>query len=219
MANVAGKLETFERDIKLATTGLDPSSIAAELARFARAELAGAISRGEASASYERYVNGVKDASEDSVIPPGPIVYVFGYWSDIITVALEELRRRVPIRSGRYAGGFIVLADGQPARNIADISPNAEVVILNRQPYTRKMEVGGNGTGRKHFELAGRSVNRQFRGTAVCQVLFLDVTAGLEAGVPYILRGTRRRTTRRVRKDRQPGQPITYPALVLNMVQ
>lgn len=219
MAIAAGRLETFDRDIKLATDGLAPGAIAAELARFAKAELAAAIARGEASASYERYVNGIAGAPEESVIPPGPIVYVFGYWSDIVAAALEELRRRVPVRSGRYAGGFVVLADGQPVRSVAEISPNAEVVIINRQPYTRKMEVGANRTGKKHFEGAGRAVNRQFRGVAVCQVMFLDVLAGIEAGVPYILRGSRRRSVRRVRKDRQPGQPITYPALVMNMVQ
>jgi len=219
MANVSGRLETFERDIKVVTEGLSQTAIAAELAAFAKEELRKAIATGEASSSYDRYVNGVLDAPEESVIPPGPILYVFGYWSLIIRTALEELRRRVPVKSGRYAGGFIVLANGVPVQKYAEIPSDAEVVIFNARPYTRKMEVGANRTGKRHFVNSSQALNRKFRGTSVCQVIYLNVLSGIHADVPYILRGTRSRSTRRIRKDRQPGMPITYPALVLNMVQ
>ena len=219
MASISGRLETFDRDIKVATEGLSQAAVAAELAAFAKEELRKAIASGEASAIYDRYVNGVLDAPEESVIPPGPILYVFGYWSLIIRTALEELRRRVPVKTGRYAGGFIVLANGVPVQKYADVPSDAEVVIFNARPYTRKMEVGANTTGKRHFANASQAVNRKFRGTAVSQLIFLNVQSGIHADVPYILRGSRSRSARRVRKDRQPGMPITYPALVLNMVQ
>jgi len=224
---LTGGLDTFDRSIKLATQGLDPKQIAVELAAFAKDELRTAIASGEASSSYDRYVNGRRGAPEESVIPPGPIVYVFGYWPLIIRAALEELRRRVPVRSGRYASGFIVMAADAVAQKYSDIPSDAEVVIFNARPYTRKMEVGANRTGAKHFANASQAVNRQFKGTAVCRELYLNVQAGIHADVPYLLRGFRRvaaskgrgRFAPKVRRDRQPGQPITYPALVINMVQ
>jgi len=37
------------------------------------------------------------------------------------------------------------------------------------------------------------------------------VSGGVADGVPYILKGSHGR-----RKDRQAGQPITYPAIILN---
>ena len=218
MARITSTLETYGRNVKLATADLNPQAMSAMLAKFAREELQKAIANGEASKNYEVYVNGRRGASEDSVVPPGPILYVFGSWSQVIPAALDELRRRVPTRSGRYAGSFIVLADGIRVSNYAGISIDAEVIIFNAQPYTRKMEVGANRTGAKHFDNARRAVARQFKGTVSCETQFLSVSSGLAAGVPYILRGSRGTSpARRIRRDRRPGQPITYPALVMNM--
>lgn len=221
---VVGKFSTFERDVRLATRDLEPTVVARELAAFAKAELRRAIDSGEASPNYDRYVNGRQDAPEESVIPPGPIVYVFGYWPLIIRTAIEELRRRVPVKTGRYAGGFLVLANGVVAQDWQAIDAAAEVVIFNVRPYTRKMEVGANRTGARHFDGARSALNRQYKGTARAEVIFLTVSSGVHIGVPYILKGSgrgRRGATvwRRIRKDRAPGQPITYPALVINMVQ
>lgn len=229
MAATSGRLETFERDIKVATVALEPRAIAAELARFARAEVAEAISAGEASKTYARFVNGRQGATEDQVVPPGPIVYVFTYWPTVIQTALTELRKRVPVRSGRYSGGFIVLVNGQIVTSYEAIPFDAEVVIFNVRPYTRKMEVGalGKGGGRSggpgegHFRKTRYLINQRFNGKFRCEDRFIAVSPGLAPGVPYILKGelqrrrTRDRSTRR--PDRQPGMPITYPALAINM--
>lgn len=218
MARVTSSLETYGRNIKLVTADLNPQALAAALAKFAREELQAAIASGEASKNYEVFVNGRRGVSEDSVVPPGPILYVFGYWTEIIQAALDELRRRVPTKSGRYAGSFVVLADGKRAQNFADISSQSEVVIFNAQPYTRKMEVGANKTGAKHFDGASRAIKRQFKGTVTCETQYLAIAGGLAGGVPYVLRGSSAAShARRVRRDRRPGQPITYPALVMNL--
>lgn len=218
---ITGKLETFERDIRLATQDLDPKVVGQALARFAKEELQKAIDAGEASETYERFVNGRKGAPEESVIPPGPIVYVFAYWPLIIRSAIEELKKRVPVRTGRYAGSFVVLANGAVVSDFGSIDGDAEVVIFNAQPYTRKMEVGANRTGARHFEGARLAVNRLYKAAARAEVIFLNVAPGVRVGVPYLLRGFRkasRSRAPRVRKDRAPGQPISYPALVLNLV-
>jgi hypothetical protein len=224
---VSGRLETFERDIKVATAGLEPDAIAKELARFAREELRKALADGSGSAMYEMIVNGRRGLSEDAVTPPGPIVYVFTHWPQVISTALTELRKRVPVRSGRYSGGFIVLVNGRIVQSFTDIPADAEVAILNVRPYTRKMEVGAlgrgrssNGPGAGHFRKTRMVIERRFRGAFVCEDRFLNVGGGLHPGVPYILKGALQRSRNRDRSsrrpDRQPGMPITYPALIIN---
>lgn len=219
MARTGTVMDTFARDIRLATQDIEPAKINAALAAFAKSELQKAIQSGEASSTFDRYVNARKGAPEESVNAPGPILYVFSYWPNIIRAALEELRRHVPVKSGRYASGFIVLADGAVVRRYADIGPESEVIILNVRPYTRKMEVGANGargrsSGKHHFERAKVTINRQFRETLRCETRFLDVRSGIHPGVPWILRRSGGR-----RRDRSAGQPITYPSLVMNMVR
>lgn len=213
---VTNRLDTFSRDISMATADIAPERVNAALAAFAKAELQRVIQSGQASSMYDRYVNGRKGLSEDAVIVPGSILYVFSYWPNIIRAAVDELRRHVPVKSGRYASGFVVLADGAIARKYADIGPESEVIVLNVRPYTRKMEVGANGkrSGQHHFEKARQALNRQFRGTFRVEKRFIDVRAGLHPGVPWILHRSAGR-----RRDRSAGQPISYPALVMNMVR
>ncbi|CAA2142749.1 hypothetical protein [Hyphomicrobium sp. ghe19] len=212
MATVSGTIETFARDIKIATQDLSPEAVAASLAGMAKEALAEAVASGEGSPVYERYVNGVRGAAEETVIPPGPIIYVFLHWPTIIATALEELRKRVPVRSGRYARGFIVLANGRIVQRYDEIDGEAEVLIFNVEPYTRKMEVGANKTGARHFEKARGAVQRQFKNVARCEVSYLDIQTGVAPGVPWILRRNAGR-----RKDRRSGMPISYPALVINL--
>lgn len=57
---MASTLEFFGREIAVATRGLTPEAINRKLAAFARSELAEAIARGEASESYDVFVNGRK---------------------------------------------------------------------------------------------------------------------------------------------------------------
>ncbi|TGT78001.1 hypothetical protein EN809_003670 [Mesorhizobium sp. M2E.F.Ca.ET.166.01.1.1] len=201
-------MDFFERDLRLATAGLEPDQINAALARFARAELAKAIAGG-APAQYERYVNGRQGASEETVVAPGPILYVFTNWTVVINAALDELRKRVPRRSGRYAGSFIVVVGGRTVvTDFSKLRPDAEVIIFNPQPYTRKMETGNNGPGRRHFDLSKNALKSRFGGAFEFEFKYVDVPGGIDPRAPYILK----RTTRR----RAAGTPLTYPALIIN---
>ncbi len=94
--------EAFDRELRIATAGLSREAISKELARFARAELAKAISAG-ASPQYEIFVNGRPGLVEENVIAPGPIVYEFTNWPLLINAALAELKARAPRASGRFA--------------------------------------------------------------------------------------------------------------------
>jgi hypothetical protein len=200
----------FERELRLAVASIEPDVIRRELAAYARASLAEVISARQAPAEYDRYVNGQQGASEESVQLPGPIVYVFQNWRLVINAALTELRKRVPRKSGRYAASFIVTVNGAPVADFDKIPNGAEVIILNAQPYTRKMETGANKTGKRHFDLSKAALNRRFRGAFNVQVGYLPVSSGVDARVPYVLKRSAGK-----RKDRQAGMPITYPALMI----
>jgi hypothetical protein len=222
--------EYFERELKVALQG-SFEEMNAELAAFAKSELHRVISEGIASPIYDRYVNGVMGAPEESVRIPNGILYTFSNWPLVINAALEELRKRVPRKTGRYASSFTVLVNERPVTDFGTIPANAEVIIFNPQPYTRKMESGGNGPGKRHFDLAELAVNRRFGDAFRAQTTYLNMSGGVVPGVPYILKGEYSRLRRArlanparfsrsfpKRKDMEPGQPITYPAMIINVL-
>lgn len=203
-------MEFFERDLRLATAGLEPDAINAALAKFARAELAKAIAGG-ASPQYEKFVNGRAGAAEESVKAPGPIVYVFTNWSLVINAALQELQKRSPRRSGRYAASFVVVVGGRTVvTDFSKLRGDAEVIIFNARPYTRKIETGHNGSGARHFDLSRRTLNSRFKGAFTVEMKFVDLPGGINPLAPYLLK----RTTKR----RAAGTPLSYPALIINAV-
>ncbi|WP_245442235.1 hypothetical protein [Rhizobium chutanense] len=213
-------VDFFERDLKLATADLEPDAINAMLAKFAKESVREVISSGRASENYERYVNGRLGVAEEAVQAPGPIIYEFSLWEPIITFALDELRRRSPVKSGRFRSSFIVLANQREVRDYDAIGPGDEVIITNFQPYVRKAENGLLGAKRYSIfdgtkrALASRFGNEGRNAAAfVFETQWLNVQAGVHAGMPYILKRHQGR-----RKDRQAGMAITYPAVVINQV-
>ena len=208
---MSNTLSLMDRELTVAMTGLDDAAMRKQLAMFAKQSLAEVISSGKAPAQYERFVNGRAGATEESVVLPGPIVYLFNNYSVVIRAALEELERRVPRRTGRYAASFMVLVNQVPTVDFSNIPPGAEITIFNTRPYTRRMETGANKSGARHFDLSKAALNRRFAGVFRVELMYLNIPAGIAPSVPYILRqGSGRR------KDRQPGQPLTYPALVIS---
>lgn len=196
----------FDRELTLATAGIAPENLAKELARFARAEVAKAVAAG-APAEYDRYVNGRLNAPEESVTPPGPIVYVFSNWSLVINAAIAELVKRSPKKSGRYVSSFVVVANGAVVTDYSKIPAAAECIIFNAQPYTRKLETSDNGW---QFRQAKGTLSRRFGSVFKVETTYLSIKSGLHRLVPYHLK----RTTPR----RKAGEAITYPALVINVL-
>lgn len=194
-------------------TLLDPVVAQRELAAFARRERDALISSGQASPSYETYVNERQGAAEETVIMPGPITYIFSNWKLVIETALAELQKRAPRRGGKYAASFLVTVGGRVVTDYMSIAPDATVIIINAQPYTRKMEVGANKTGARHFELSKSAINRRFGRAFSATFTFMNAASGIDPRVPYILKRPNGR-----RKDSQAGMPITYPAIEINAV-
>jgi hypothetical protein len=202
------RFDTFERDLKLATAGMEPAAISAALAKFARAELAKAIAAG-ASPQYTRYVNETEGLSEDAVKVPGSILYVFSNWPLVISTALAELQKRAPRRTGRYANSFLVIVGGRTVvTDYSKIRPDAEIVIFNPYPSTRRIETGNNGPGARHFDGAKNALSYRFGSVFKIEMKYVDVPGGISPLAPYRLK----RTTKR----RAAGTPLSYPALVIN---
>lgn len=210
---MASTLEFFGREIAVATRGLTPEAINRKLAAFARSELAEAIARGEASESYDVFVNGRKGAVEETVKAPGPILYVFTNWEIILTTALQELAKRAPRRSGRFASSFIVVVAGRVVTDFKSIAAESEVIITNFRPYTRKIETGAMKSPRRAvFDGAQRVLAARFRAAFAIKDTFLNIGGGVHPMMPYILRrdGGRR--------GRRAGNTLTYPSLVIRAV-
>lgn len=227
---MATGFEFFERDLKVATAGLEPDEINRAVARFAREELRRVIATGQAGHQFQRYVNGVQGAVEESYRAPGAIIYEFTNWPIIIAATIDELVKRAPRKSGRYAGSFIVIADGKVVSNYGSIDAANTISIVNYQPYTRKLD-SSRTAARRHFLWAYHAIRQRFGQAFQVRNTYLTLPAGIHPSIPYILKGSGRlvaaaqnnrssafragRATLARRKDTEAGQPITYPAIII----
>lgn len=206
---MATGFEGFDRQITLATAGLEPAAINSMLAKFARQELGKAIAAG-ASKQYDKFVNGREGAPEESVRAPGPIVYEFVNWPLIINAALAELQKRGPrAKSGLFSRSYVVIVGGRVAvTDFSKIRPDAEVIILNTAPYTRKAEVGKLGiAAQRLFKGTSRVMNTRFKGAFTFESKFVNVPAGINPRAPYT-----------IKRGKLAGQHLTYPAILINAV-
>lgn len=198
---------------------LSPAARSAKLAEFARQGVAGLVASGRASPTYCRFVDGAEGAQESAVRPNGLIEYQFSYIADVVLFALVFLRARSPVGPGapksREAPGpfrdaFMVGVDGRPVP-AASFQPrsvplNAEIIIYNRQPYSRKIDVQLVGRKSLHFSVPPglfddcvRAVRRRYGNT---------VTAKRVYNIEHPGKWMRRR-------GKLKGQKIQSPAIII----
>ena len=214
---MATGFEFFERDLRVATAGMDPEAINQAVAAFAKQELRRVIAEGIASPRYERYVNAVHGAPEEAYKAPGSIRYEFVNWSLVINAALDELKKRGPHpRSGRFNDSYVVIVGGRvPVTDYSKIRSDAEVIITNFQPYVRKAEVGYLGIPEQRlFKGTARVIASRFNGAFTAISKFVDVPAGINPMMPYHLKN-RGRSNHRI--SRKSGV-LSYPAIIINPV-
>lgn len=217
------KFQTFERSAQINLDALSGLEASAELAKFARSELKKAIDGGEASSIYDKYVNGVRDAEEETVRIPGPIYYEFSYWREVIDFALAALAKKSPFKRGTYKSSFVVMVGSQAMRPDAEIAADEEVTIVNTTPYARKIEVGHMtmrvpGTDAVFRQVRSQVVRRFGGAEGPFDIRFRMIY------IPngYILkghftRGHKPNARKKLQKDTAAGQRVTYPALVMNV--
>lgn len=147
------KAAAFRQQIKVYTDStLGPAARSARLASVARGALADLESAGRVSPKHALYVDGHAASSESEVRGDGTgrILYQFTYIADAIVFALDFLRARAPVRTGKYAASFFIGIDGRFIRagefSASSVPATAsDIVIGNTQPYNRKVDVQRNG--------------------------------------------------------------------------
>lgn len=139
---------------------LSPAAQSAMLAAAAKRELAGLISSGRASPSYQRFVDGAENRPEAAVkpAPSGLIVYRFATLGRVGAFALEFLVRRARGLPAEYLRGFYLAADGRFIP-MAAFNPDKlgagvkELAIGNVVAFSRKVDVQLAGGKRLRFSV------------------------------------------------------------------
>lgn len=192
--------QAFERELRVATAGIEPEAISKLLAQTARNALAEVQANGQAPRHYERVVNGRRGAAEESVIPPGPIVYEFSWLPEIAEFALNFARERSPVLSGRYKRSWFAMVNGTVVADLDAMPPEAELIITNDQPYSRKIDVGAMKMRVPPgiAEDTRQAVMRRFGNIVQAERQFINLAGG------YVLR-----------EGRGAGTEVSYPAVVI----
>lgn len=92
-------------------------------------------------------VDGRRGAAEASVKPGGAIVYLFDATPRVAAAVKTQLYEVAPVDTDDdaddrvFSESFTQLVEGVEA-SLADMKPGEEVIIVNRQPYDRKLEWG-----------------------------------------------------------------------------
>lgn len=228
------KIQAFERVIDLAVASVTPPELQKLHARVARQALAEHLGTLPTKPPVKTIVDGRIGAGEDSVKAYGRIRYEFGFLQEIAPFALAHARKVSPVDSGRYRDAWLVLADGVPVDANAVPEQTVELVIVNPEPYSRKLNVGKNLDGTPFVvsvppyfveEIAG-AVVRRWGNIITLRVRFIDLHGAytIKVGNAVLLarqaargRGVNNATRAQlqVRKDRQAGTDVTYPAVVI----
>ena len=217
---------------------LAPDALARKFAVIARGRRDEVMRSGEASASYQTFVDGREGAAEETTRPGGAVVYRFNLMGALVRRALTELERSAPRDRGDYMRGFVVAVNGLPwTKNYDDIPAGADVVIVNTVPYSRKIESGAMkiSVPAQPFERARQRLLRAFP-SAFFGKTFVTLPPSFSRNgyqTPYILRGQyhdpkfsagrRERAFRsgaafhKAGTSQQRGQQLTYPALSISL--
>jgi hypothetical protein len=187
----------------------------ADATRRARDEL---IEQGKASPRYRTFVDGRESQDVDHV--KTAILYEFDYLADAIGFLIGYLRTASPVASGRYRDSFMIAIDGRPVRatefDPTKVPQDAEVIIYNPQPYSRKVDTQLIGTKRLHydvpqwlFENAAAAARRRFGNRASIKRVYNVNFLG-----KYLLRREQRRPNGRI--ARKVGTPVESPCIVIS---
>lgn len=123
------------------------------IAEFAGEQLAGARDANQRILGRvppnTTHVDGRAEAPLTSVNPDkGIIVFEFELVADVLRWIMQTLVDRSPIVSGAYRNSHMIFADGAAIRLTDTVPKAAEYVVLNAQPYARKIEIGKTKSGR-----------------------------------------------------------------------
>ncbi|WP_025319147.1 hypothetical protein [Granulibacter bethesdensis] len=229
MARIA---TAMRRNVTLALNGAaSTQAMQDRVAAYARDRLA-ELRRDGHPEPYRTYVDGREGVPLEQVrIGGGTIAFLFSYLAEATSWAVDQMRKRSPVLTGAYRDAWIIAVNGVPLRgSVADIPPDAEVIIVNTQPYHRKIDMGAQitRTPPRIVESVRQSVLRRYPNLLAERRFVTLGGVGLEN---YVLKGRAmksgltwdrkggflrlhapRPTNRR---DSRAGELLTYPALVM----
>lgn len=190
----------FEQDIRLfidRTVG--PEAAKRMLITRAREALADFMARQSVKPMVHILTDGRETGTEDTVKPFGVIRYEFSRIREVVSFALRELERLSPVLSGRYRRSWITLIDRVQV-GMDQVDGGQPVMIVNFQPYARKIHVGSRGfeVPAGIVEKVRQIVLRRFRRMISVNIQFIELNPG------YTLK-----------KPPRTGRRMTYPALVI----
>ena len=204
-------MRAFERELKIATAGLEDEQIRKLLAQTAREALAEAQAAGEFPEQYIISVNGRIGGGEDTVVPPGPIVYTANWWQEILTYAMEFARQRSPVRSGDYKNAWFVMVNGTAVADFNAIPLTAECTLTNDMPYARKIEIGKMKMSVPPgvVEDTISAMRRRFGDLIRARRMFINLEGAYRLRHSSVVHHRHRAV--------QAGRTLTYPAAVLTL--
>jgi len=192
---------------------LSPAAQSARLAAVAIKARDQAVRSGDAPPHWVTIVDGRQGAPETSVQPDGFILYKFNVMGLAAQAALQLCKERSPVRSGRYRDSWMVVVDGRPwTEDVADIPEGVSVMIVNPQPYARKIDTGAMknmSVPPGIVDAVRKLVQRKFPTVNAARA-FVTIPPGLMENAPYVLRRSVGRS-----KSRAAGASMTYPAMIL----
>lgn len=154
-------------------------------------------------------VDGRVGAAEEAVRPFGVIAYRFQYWGEILRAAIEFARSISPVDTGRYKESWFALADGKLITDLDNPPDATEYAITNDQPYSRVIEIGKKGKGKKFragvhvADKTTKAMLTRFGNSISARTMFLDLAAGGSGRAETVPWVTRR------------GARVNYPAVVM----
>lgn len=106
-------------------------------------------SRAGVAPDFDAYANMPGNPNLQSVKLPGPIVYRYRYFREIVEFGLAALLQASPVQSGRYRNSHVVLVNGQQVDIVPTRLRETDVITLvNPVPYARRLEIGKTKAGR-----------------------------------------------------------------------
>lgn len=204
---------TVTQQFNAAATGTI-TAIQRRLVALAKTKNAEVMAADPKPLNYTRWVDGTKDAIEETAKATSVIVYEYNRIGEIAEFARDYLIEVSPDKSGKFKSSWQLIYNGTIVDRITRFNSGDIILVANDQPYARKIVSGHMHLSVPHnlTERAKREVNRRFGNTVLATDTFVPLAGG------YILKGHfhkgfREHARVRLQKDTQAGAIMNYPAL------
>lgn len=213
-------MASFEAVVRAAAGKFKPEEIKKAHIAWAKRGLTDYIRRQDQKPGYTIETDGRAATSEQSVKPFGVITYRFVRLPEIARAALAAAILSSPRRSGRYRRSWFAMVNGAEVDTRA-LGDAREVLVVNDQPYSRKINVGAKGF--KAYAPPGvvervkEIMKRRFGNIAEFRVIYVTLQGGYALRHDQYRRDRLGRRRGGPRRDARAGSALTYPALKITM--